>query len=406
MQVRNGQTGEIIEVPDGTPDDDIHAQFSGQSQMNGPSLAQSFAQTGQQAIPQLAQRLIQGPEQSTLPNIGGGAMVGLTPQQAQFTLQQAQSSNVDSMENRIRQQQMVQQSLENEKDRAQTLKLEQQSLKNRIAETKVLADQAKFEAEQKAKIAEFEEAGVTTRRLAELKTQAEKPMNVSKDGAIWSPTEQREIYRNPGSPEPPKPPALTRIETMENGVPVNKFVSPTEGASYPTVPDSGPSTDQFTERDWSKDGKEILKEAMALELQEAKDKDPTATINPAEWYAVNEPRYRQGEKLPPFKNAAAEAAFRKATTEMALRQIMKGKTDAEIVGGGLNEFRKQAKAAADYEANMLKVSEEMNNALFNTQREAAAKGVELAIKFAPDGTPFLEAQDENISQEQLVEMGF
>lgn len=97
MRVRNGQTGEVIEVPDGTPDDDIHAQFSGAQQQNVTPLAQSFAGGVQQAVPQLAQQLIQGPEQSTLPNIGGGAMVGLTPQQAQFTLQSAQQSNVDSM---------------------------------------------------------------------------------------------------------------------------------------------------------------------------------------------------------------------------------------------------------------------------------------------------------------------
>lgn len=168
MQVRNGRTGEIIEVPDGTPDDDIHAQFSGAQQQNVTPLAQSFAGGAQQAVPQLAQQLIQGPEQSTLPNIGGGAMVGLTPQQAQFTLQSAQQSNVDSMANKLQQQQMVQQSLEAEKDRSQVLKLRQQDLKNRIAETKMLTEQAKFEAQMKVKEKELEEAGVTQRKLAEI----------------------------------------------------------------------------------------------------------------------------------------------------------------------------------------------------------------------------------------------
>ena len=145
MQVTNRRTGEVVQLPDEYDDDQIINHFAGQQTT---PLAQSFIGSAQQNVgPQLAQTLAQGPQRSTLPNIGGGAMVGLTPQQAQFTLQSAQQSNVDSMEQRMRQQQQVQNSIEAEKDRSQTLKLRQQELKNAIQERKIAADLAKFEAE-------------------------------------------------------------------------------------------------------------------------------------------------------------------------------------------------------------------------------------------------------------------
>ena len=86
MQVTDRRTGQVVELPDDTDDDVIIQHFAGQQQAPGQGLAQSFMSAGAQVAPQLAQTLAQGPERSTLPNIGGGAMVGLTPQQAQFTL--------------------------------------------------------------------------------------------------------------------------------------------------------------------------------------------------------------------------------------------------------------------------------------------------------------------------------
>lgn len=403
MKVRNGQTGEIIEVPDGTTDDEIHAQFSGAQQQNVTPLAQSFAQGAQQVVPQIAQQLIQGPEQSTLPNIGGGAMVGLTPQQAQFTLQQAQQSNVDSMANKLRQQQMIQQSLESEADRAQTLKLQQQSLKNQIAERKLMTEQAKFEAEQRAKMEDLKQKGLSEREALKL----QKPLNVSAGAAVLDPVTGTEIYKNEKTFAPAKPPAPPEpklIETIENGKPVQKWVLPEVGQTYEQPPSQQSTASQVTEKDWFRDGPQILKEAMAQELQEAQAKDPAATIDPVGWRAVNEPRYRQNMGLPPFKSAAAEEGFRKAAAEMALKQIMSTKADSEIVGGGLNEFKKQAEAAATYEVNKMKMSDEQAAEILDVQQKARAKGIELTLKFDPNGTSFLEAPDD-VTDAQLAEIG-
>jgi len=161
MQVRDRRTGQMVELPDEYDDDQILGHFSAQGQQ-APSLAQSFiGGIQQQAGSQIAQQLAQGPAQSTLPNIGGGAMVGLTPQQAQFTLQSAQNANVDSMQQKMEQQRQTQQSLESEKDRSQQLKLHKENLKNIIAERKIQADRDKFEAEVRA------EEGKLNRGLSE-----------------------------------------------------------------------------------------------------------------------------------------------------------------------------------------------------------------------------------------------
>lgn len=161
MQVRDRRTGQMVELPDEYDDDQILGHFSAQGQQ-APSLAQSFiGGIQQQAGSQIAQQLAQGPAQSTLPNIGGGAMVGLTPQQAQFTLQSAQNSNVDAMQQKMEQQRQTQQSLESEKDRSQQLKLHKENLKNIIAERKIQADRDKFEAEVRA------EEGKLNRELQE-----------------------------------------------------------------------------------------------------------------------------------------------------------------------------------------------------------------------------------------------
>lgn len=151
MQVLDRASGQYFDFPDHATDQDIINTFEGaRQQTQGGSfapLAQQFMQGMQQPI---AQQIAQGPQRSTLPNIGGGAMVGLNPQQAQFVLGQAQQSNVDSMAERMKQQQMVQQGLESEKDRQQQLKFQQAALKNQIAERKMMQEQAKFEAEQRA----------------------------------------------------------------------------------------------------------------------------------------------------------------------------------------------------------------------------------------------------------------
>lgn len=390
MKVRNGQTGEIIEVPDGTTDDDIHAQFSGAQQQNVTPLAQSFAGGVQQAVPQLAQQLIQGPEQSTLPNIGGGAMVGLTPQQAQFTLQSAQQSNVDSMANKLRQQQMVQQSLESEADRAQTLKLQQQSLKNQIAERKLMTEQAKFEAEQKAKMEDLKQKGLSEREAMKLG----KPINVSAGGAIADPITGEELYKNEKTFAPPRPSAPPRpqlIDTVdENGNPVQKWVLPEVGQTYEQQPTTQSTAGQVTEKDWFKDGPQILKEGMQAELDMLRQSDPAAKLEPVAWRAVNEPRYRQNMGLPAFKSAAAEETFKQALTDTAYKQLLKDRDTSQLTAEGLSQYRKQAGEVAQYEANKLKMTDEQANEVLSLQRDARANGVELTLKFDPDGTPFLE----------------
>lgn len=199
MQVRDRRTGQMVELPDEYDDDQILGHFSAQGQQ-APSLAQSFiGGIQQQAGSQIAQQLAQGPAQSTLPNIGGGAMVGLTPQQAQFTLQSAQNANVDAMANKMQQQQMVQNKIESEADRAQTLKLRQQELKNIIQERKIVADQAKFEAKKKADLEMLKENNASAETLAEIG----KPVNVSEGGALVK--DGLEIYKNPKTYAPDKP---------------------------------------------------------------------------------------------------------------------------------------------------------------------------------------------------------
>lgn len=223
MQVTNRRTGEVVQLPDEYDDDQIINHFAGQQ---ATPLAQSFIGSAQQNVgPQLAQTLAQGPQRSTLPNIGGGAMVGLTPQQAQFTLQSAQQSNVDSMEQRMRQQQQVQNSIEAEKDRSQTLKLRQQELKNAIQERKIAADLAKFEAEQEG-ITKTIEAEEKTRQ-AEIEAE-NKWVNVPAGGGIFNPASGQMLegperqFAPPAPQRPIMPPQETRtMINPETGVPTD-----------------------------------------------------------------------------------------------------------------------------------------------------------------------------------------
>jgi len=204
MQVLDRASGQYFDFPDHATDQDIINTFEGaRQQTQGGSfapLAQQFMQGMQQPI---AQQIAQGPQRSTLPNIGGGAMVGLNPQQAQFVLGQAQQSNVDSMAERQRQQQMVQQGLESEKDRQQTLKLRQQELKNAVSERKLEMDAAKFEAEQKAKVEMLKEKNANSETIARLN----KPISVSEGGALVDPVTGLETYRNPKTYAPESPEA-------------------------------------------------------------------------------------------------------------------------------------------------------------------------------------------------------
>ena len=207
MQVTNRRTGEVVQLPDEYDDDQIINHFAGQQ---ATPLAQSFIGSAQQNVgPQLAQTLAQGPQRSTLPNIGGGAMVGLTPQQAQFTLQSAQQSNVDSMEQRMRQQQQVQNSIEAEKDRNQTLKLRQQELKNLVQAKKLEAEADKFEAELRAQDRTLDRETrlqVESMRQEAAAMREQNRTSTLAPGAILTDAQGNQIASNPKPPEaPPEP---------------------------------------------------------------------------------------------------------------------------------------------------------------------------------------------------------
>ena len=155
MNVLDRTSGQTFQFPDDATDDDIiTAMESGRQQQSFNPLAQQFMG----GLGNIAQQLIQPEPASTLPNIGGGAMVGLTPQQAQWTLGQAQQANVTSMEERMRKQQAIQQGIEAEKDRAQELKFKQAELKNRLNEMKFQKELAEFEATNRAKEGELNRA--------------------------------------------------------------------------------------------------------------------------------------------------------------------------------------------------------------------------------------------------------
>lgn len=392
MQVRDRRTGQMVELPDEYDDDQILGHFSAQGQQ-APSLAQSFiGGIQQQAGSQIAQQLAQGPAQSTLPNIGGGAMVGLTPQQAQFTLQSAQQSNVDTMQQKMQQQQMTQQGIENEKDRAQTLKLRQQELKNLVAQKKIQADIDKFEAEQKTLGKAFD--AESKAKLEQMKMDAAQKREEGKLYDLNGQLVDRQgqvIADNTRQPAPPAPPTPKLIDTVdENGKPVQKWVLPEAGASYPSQPDAQSTTGQVTEKDWFRDGPQILEEGMTAELEMMRQSNPEATVQPMEWKAINEPRYRQNMGLPPFKSAAAEEAFKKSAADTAMRNTMESRDMSGLTEEGIKQFRKQAEDAAQYEANKLKMSDEQANEILQLQQQYRAKGKELTLKFDPDGTPFLE----------------
>ena len=172
MQVLDRRTGKYFEAPDHGTDDDILSAYSasGMETIQPPSLAQSFIQAGAPAVGTLAQSLAQGPQRSTLPNIGGAGMIGLSPQQAQFVLQSAQQSNVDAQTQKLRQQELTQQSIEGEKNRSQEIKLYQQRIKNDMAIAKAQAEVDKFEAELRAKGKDADNA--MRLQLEEMRNQA------------------------------------------------------------------------------------------------------------------------------------------------------------------------------------------------------------------------------------------
>ena len=303
MKVRNQATGEVVDLPDGTTEDAIHAHFSGgQAQAQPQGLAQSFMSAGQQVVPQLAASLAAPQQQSTLPNIGGGSVVGLTPQQAQFTLQSAQQSNVDSMANKMRQQQMTQQSLESEADRAQTLKLRQQELKNAIAQKKMETEQAKFEAKQKADLETLKENNASAETLAEIG----KPVNVSEGGALVK--DGMEIYKNPKTyapPDPANPPKPELIDTMdEAGNPIQKWIIPEPGAAYPSQPTATSSRSSSSGNsdmvEGSKEYSSAIHDRAKIIMENSIPKDGEQPLSVAEAYEQAEKIVRQENNLSPW----------------------------------------------------------------------------------------------------------
>jgi len=206
MNVLDRTSGQTFQFPDDATDDDIiTAMGAGQTQQ------QSFNPLAQQfmgGLGNIAQQLIQPEPASTLPNIGGGAMVGLTPQQAQWTLGQAQQANVTSMEERMRKQQAIQQGIEAEKDRAQELKFKQAELKNRLNQMKFEKELAEFKI-QEENLTKTIEAEEKTRQ-AEIEAQ-NKWVNVPAGGGIFKPY-SGEMLEGPekqfAPPAPQEPPRV------------------------------------------------------------------------------------------------------------------------------------------------------------------------------------------------------
>lgn len=149
MRVNFPEFGHSIDVPDNTPDSEIQRlasdmQFSKAAQVLGPATA--FAQ---QLVGPMAQQT-----ESTLPNMGAGDVIGMTPQQVTQTAGIIQNDNQSRLQQKMQRQQAVQRGLEAEKDRAQEIKLQQQQMKNQIQLQKMQQDWDKQLAEMKAKAAE------------------------------------------------------------------------------------------------------------------------------------------------------------------------------------------------------------------------------------------------------------
>jgi hypothetical protein len=414
MRVRNGQTGEIIEFPDGTPDDEIHARFSGAQQQNVTPLAQSFAQGAQQVVPQLAQRLIQGPEQSTLPNIGGGAMVGLTPQQAQFTLQSAQQSNVDSMANKLQQQQMVQQSLEAEKDRAQVLKLRQQDLKNRIAETKLLTEQAKYEAELKSDTAiiEAEEKTAQEQIKADSKWLTLGPntmaFNPATGAAEYGPDRQFAPQR-PAEIKWEKDTIMMTDPDTQQEVPVLAWVAPgQEPQPIGPVPPSGRSgtsaaaTEKpaLPESVWFTGGQERINAAYNEANEAARSKaiaegKEYVDMDKNMFKLENEPRLRAEAGLKPFATPAAEGLFMRKITEKKqaeLKEVLAATGQYQVrPGGKLVPVPPSATPTPEWKAAQAERAAAILAPLEAAKAVEEAHGRPAEIRFEEDGTPYLHA---------------
>ena len=186
IQVRHGGTGQVFDFPDGTDEQTIAGHFQAGQQAiapQQPSVAQQFMSGLQQFAPQ--QQF-----QSTVPAPNGAGMIGLTPQQAQFSLQQNQQARQlesqqfqEQQRQQFRERELVARETEREKDRQGTIALQQQRFKNSQAAAKLVADQR--EAEEKARVIRDEEsARVQANQNDRIQTRLEDSAQSRRDIAL------------------------------------------------------------------------------------------------------------------------------------------------------------------------------------------------------------------------------
>lgn len=134
-------TGEMLEFPDGTPDEQILPQLQSRQVESPFGVAANLVRGG-------LQQYLSRP-QSTLPNVSASSVLGLTPEQTQNTLGMIQQSNQDSLRQQMQQRQLTAYELQQEKDRQQQLKLEDVRMKNFELQQKHREKLMEIEAKQK-----------------------------------------------------------------------------------------------------------------------------------------------------------------------------------------------------------------------------------------------------------------
>lgn len=184
--------GAALDLPDdATPDEinqahETYAQRSSQVSGNPKmGLAQFAAHMltggGMQAIANAR------PAESTLPNVSGKDLYGLSPQQANATIETIQRSKEKSVEQAMHERQLNAQEIQAEKDRAQQLKLEELRSKNREQEIKL---QAQSSAESQIKVSQETGATEANKLQAEAaKRQLDAPQSMNPANAYfnWDP---------------------------------------------------------------------------------------------------------------------------------------------------------------------------------------------------------------------------
>lgn len=266
MQVIHGPTGMPFEFPDNTPEPEIQ-NFFRQAETQMPTPERPVAQQFAQGIQDFQQQQALTPQQ---PPINGRGFVGMTPQQAQFHLQQRQNQRaleqrgaIEQQRLRADEQRLNQQSIENEKDRSFRIKEFQSRLKNQqdIAKAKAEVDKLKEKANllNEKDRREFEIQALQMEHDAEMLQDQNKRYNVG--GTLVDSAGNVVFQGSQGGQEIPWERAkILMNDEQGNPVPVEAWVAPGQkpqvigpavqggrgggGAGGGTVADLDPATDR------------------------------------------------------------------------------------------------------------------------------------------------------------------